>query len=135
MRVPCKIYSKKKTLGKYGTTGQTLTVVDVFDRRADHTKGATEQSRGDSPPTALDFTANDEVDLSEKITNYSSQWKDREYGRKKITTAYCHFFKKPNNINKIGMCGRVQHIVVADDGGSCTAYELSNKDVTYLNEN
>ena len=88
MRVPRKIYSKK-TLEKYGTTGQTLTVVDVFDRRADRTKGATERSRGDAPPTALDFTANVEVDLSEIITNYSSQWKDREYGRKKIRTAYC----------------------------------------------
>ena len=54
---------------------------------------------------------------------------------KKFTTAYCHFFKKPNNINKISMCGRVRHIVVAGDGGSCTAYELSNKDVTCLNEN
>ena len=108
----------RKTLEKYGTTGRTLTVVDVFDRRANHMKGATERSRGDAPPTTLDFTANFEVDLSEKITHYSSQWKDREYGRKKITTAYCHFFKKPNNINKIGICGRVRHIVVAGDGGS-----------------
>ena len=107
MHVPRKIYSKKKTLEKYGTTGQTLTVVDVFDRRADHMKGATERSRGDAPPTALDFTANVEVDVSEKITNYSLQWKDKEYGRKKITTDYYHFFKKQNNINKIGMCGRV----------------------------
>ena len=29
-------------------------------------KGATEQSRGDAPPTALNFTANVEVDISEK---------------------------------------------------------------------
>ena len=41
-----------------------------------------------------------------------------EYGRKKITNDYCHFFKKPNNINKIGMFGRIGHIVVAGDGGS-----------------
>ena len=58
----------KKTLEKYGTTGQTLTVVDVFDRRADCMKGATEQSRGDAPPTALDFTANVEVDHQLFIT-------------------------------------------------------------------
>ena len=55
---------------------------DVFDRRADRTKGATERNKGDAAPTALDFSANLEILFGEKIPNYSSQWKDREYGRK-----------------------------------------------------
>ena len=74
----------RKTAEKYRSSGKVLNVFDVFDRRADRTKGATERNRGDAPPTALDFSANLETNFDERIPNYSSQWKDREYGRKKL---------------------------------------------------
>ena len=59
-----------KTAEKYRSSGKVL---NVFDRRADRTKGATERNRGDAPPTALDFSANLEINFDERIPNYSSQ--------------------------------------------------------------
>ena len=82
---------------KYGTEGNVLHIQEVFDRRADRTKGP-ERNREDAPPTALDYSSTIEVDLSEKFQNYASQWKNREFGRKKITTAYCTYLKREEHV-------------------------------------
>ena len=128
----CKIQAAacvKKTKEKYGKPNKILHIQEVCDHRADRTKDATEQKRGDTPPTALDFSTLIDTDFSEKIPNYSSQWRDRGFGR---TTAYSTYFKKRENVTSLNLWDGVRHVITGEAGDLCTAYDVTKRKVKYL---
>ena len=112
---------------KYGNTGKTLTVFTIFDRWADKTKEATEEKRGEAPPTILRYSAQMKTDFQETISNYRSQWKDRDFFRPKITNAYTSFFKAKENKMKLGIPPGSRYIVVGGDGCDCSAVKVDLK--------
>ena len=51
---------------------------------------------------------------------------------KKITTAYCHYFRSMENIEKVGLWDGIRHIIVGGVGGSCAAYQVKKGETVYL---
>ena len=109
---------------KYQTADRVFTAISLFDRRADKTKGSTKKKRGEQSPTALVYRGEIEINFDEKFINYSSLWKDQEFGRKKISTAFTKLFGSDGNIKAVGLPSRARHIVIGGERNLCQAYEI-----------
>ena len=114
----------KSNFSKYANGEKVFTIVTVFDRRADRTKELTESQRGESPPTAVNYNAKMEINYDEMMVNYASQWRDREFGRRKIITAYSGFFKDKTNVESLNFPPGSHYIVVGGEGKLCSATEI-----------
>ena len=110
------------------------TVVQVFDRGADPTKGATERKHGHQQTGPFQYSDTYKVDFEEKLPNYGETLRDRAYGRKKIINTYARWFEHKENIKSIALPDDCRHIVVGGEEDKVTAYETTrNKEIILLN--
>ena len=110
------------------------TVVQVFDRGADPTEGATEGKRGHQQTGPFQYSDTYKVDFKEKLPNYGKTFRDRAYGRRKIRNTYARWFERKENIKILALPDDCRHIVVGGEEDKVTAYETTrNKEIILLN--
>ena len=115
------------------TNGAYKTVIQVFDRRADPTKGATERKRGVDRAGPFQCHEAYRVEFKEKLDNHGETWRDREFGRKKIMNTYARWFETATNIKELNLPPYSRHIIVGGEGDKVVGYEVSgNKQISLL---
>ena len=105
------------------------TVVQVFDRRADPTKEATERKQGNQQTGPFHYSSTYKVDFKEKLQNYGETFHDRAYGHKKIINTYASWFEDKENVESLALPSDCRHIIVGREEDRITAYEI-NRDST-----
>ena len=69
-------------------------VVQVFDRRADPTKGATERKRSTIQTGPFEYSTSYNIDFKGKLTNYWETFRDIGFGRKKNYKYICKMARR-----------------------------------------